>query len=177
MTDSASPESEIARGYDGMVGIICTGGTFDKTYDPITERLVMRRDPAARQIVEAAQLDNVSIQSVVNKDSLDLTAEEFDLIRRAIRSTRERRLVVIHGTSRLVDSAVSVADTKGKTVVFTGAMVPASIGASEASFNLGFAIACARVLAPGVWVAMNGEVFDPRHVRKNLQAGRFERIR
>lgn len=162
--------------YDGTVGVICTGGTFDKTYDPISEKLVMRSDSAAKTISEAAQLENISITSIVNKDSLDLNASDFDLIRESIRSAVEDRLVVIHGTSRLVDSAVGITDSHGKTVIFTGAMVPASIQPSEAAFNLGFAIACARVLAPGTWVAMNGEVFDPMHVRKNLTAGRFERM-
>jgi L-asparaginase len=46
---------------------------------------------------------------------------------------------------------------------------------SDAVFNLGFAMAAAGLLSPGVYVAMNGEVFEAGRVRKNTEAGRFQR--
>jgi L-asparaginase len=63
----------------------------------------------------------------------------------------------------------------GKTVVLFGAMQPARMRRSDAVFNLGFAWAVVNLLPEGVYIAMNGEVFEAGSVRKNLQAKRFER--
>lgn len=159
-----------------LVSILCTGGTFDKSYDPIKERLVVSGRPAAERIVTVAQVLGVSVSVAAQKDSLDLTEEELLRIRDSIEKVLEKRVVVVHGTSRLIENAMKVRRNVGKTVVFTGAMVPASIDSTEASFNLGFALAAARILEPGVWIAMSGEIFRPQEVIKNADLGRFERI-
>ena len=56
-----------------------------------------------------------------------------------------------------------------------GAMQPARMRRTDAVFNLGFAWAAASLLPEGVYIAMNGEVFEAGAVRKNLTAKRFER--
>jgi L-asparaginase len=61
-----------------------------------------------------------------------------------------------------------------KTIVLTGAMIPYAVDGSDAQFNLGFACGVAQVLPPGVYIAMNGQVFDWDKVRKNRSAGVFE---
>ena len=68
------------------------------------------------------------------------------------------------------------ANLAGKTVVFTGAMIPYAFGSSDGLFNLGSALSFAQVLLPGVYVAMNGEHFRWDEVRKNRDAGVFERL-
>jgi L-asparaginase len=60
-------------------------------------------------------------------------------------------------------------------VVLTGAMVPYAFGSSDGLFNLGSALSFAGVLPPGVYIAMNGEHFPWDQVRKNRDAGVFER--
>ena len=62
----------------------------------------------------------------------------------------------------------------GKTVVLTGAMQPALMRETDAHFNVGFAAAAAQLLPEGVYLAMNGRVFEAGKVRKNRAAGRFE---
>ncbi len=62
----------------------------------------------------------------------------------------------------------------GKTIVFTGAMIPYEIANSDAFFNLGFACSAAQLLPPGVHVAMNGKVFAWDNVQKNRSAGVFD---
>jgi L-asparaginase len=59
-------------------------------------------------------------------------------------------------------------------MVLTGAMVPYSVSGSDALFNLGSAIMAAQLLAPGVYIAMNGRCFPWRSVRKNRVLGEFE---
>jgi L-asparaginase len=55
-------------------------------------------------------------------------------------------------------------------------MVPARFDASDARFNLGFALAASRLLPVGVWVTINGLIQRWDQVRKNREAGAFEAI-
>ena len=75
----------------------------------------------------------------------------------------------------MVDTARVLSDIKGKTIVLTGAMQPATLRNSDAEFNVGFALAAVQTLPPGVYIAMNGEVFDPAKVHKDRSAHRFIR--
>jgi L-asparaginase len=63
-----------------------------------------------------------------------------------------------------------------KTIVLTGAMIPYKFGSSDGMFNLGSALAFVQVLPPGVYISMNGKVFEAGKVRKNLERGEFEAI-
>ena len=65
-------------------------------------------------------------------------------------------------------------ELRDKTIVLTGAMIPYAFGSSDGLFNLGSALSFAQVLAPGVYVAMNGRVFPWDNVRKNKERGVFE---
>jgi L-asparaginase len=53
-------------------------------------------------------------------------------------------------------------------------MVPYELAHSDAMFNLGFACGAAQLLPPGVYVAMNGRVFNAVNVAKNRAQGVFE---
>jgi L-asparaginase len=55
-------------------------------------------------------------------------------------------------------------------------MVPYKFGSSDGLFNLGSALAFAQVLPPGVYIAMNGKIFEAGKVRKNTDKGEFEKI-
>ena len=54
-----------------------------------------------------------------------------------------------------------------------GALAPARFADSDAPFNLGMAVAAAQTAAPGVWIAMNGTVFDGARVRKDRSVNSF----
>jgi L-asparaginase len=41
-------------------------------------------------------------------------------------------------------------------------------------FNIGCSVGALQSLPDGVYVAMNGRVWDPRNVKKNRAANRFE---
>jgi L-asparaginase len=43
-------------------------------------------------------------------------------------------------------------------------------------FNVAAAVTAAQTLPEGVYIAMNGRIFDPHEVRKNRERNRFERI-
>jgi L-asparaginase len=53
-------------------------------------------------------------------------------------------------------------------------MQPSLMRETDANFNVGFAAAATQLLPGGVYIAMNGRVFEAGKVRKNRAAGRFE---
>jgi len=60
--------------------------------------------------------------------------------------------------------------------VLTGALNPARFIDSDAVFNIGCAVAAVQCLPAGIWIAMNGRIWDPKRVRKNRVENRFEAI-
>ncbi|MCS7079166.1 MAG: asparaginase [Chloracidobacterium sp.] len=156
--------------------ILLTGGTLDKVYDERTGTLVFSRTHLFDMLDQArCYLADIAIEPVMLKDSLDMTEADRMLICAAAQRAPEARLIVTHGTDTMTETARCLAEhITDKTVVFVGAMIPYSFGGSDALFNLGFALASARLLPPGVYIAMNGTVFDWRNVRKNRERGRFE---
>jgi L-asparaginase len=58
-------------------------------------------------------------------------------------------------------------------VILTGAMTPLGFERSDGLQNLTESLFAARVLGPGVWIVMHGQVFDVDHARKDRAAARF----
>jgi len=157
--------------------ILSTGGTFDKVHDTLTEALVFS-DQEFTQIPEVLRLGKCffpSQQSVLQKDSLEMTDEDRELILNAVLAAEESKIVITHGTGTM-QQTVEYLDGKAgeKTVVLTGAMRPHSLGKSDAGFNLGGAIIAAQTLQSGVYVVMNGRIFSSGKVSKNIESGRFD---
>jgi L-asparaginase len=119
----------------------------------------------------------VEIRTLMMVDSLDMSDADRDLIARHCREAPEDRIVITHGTDTIVETAALLArSVPDKTIVLTGAMIPIAFGSSDGLFNLGGALTAVQVLDPGVYVVMNGRVFDWDGVRKNRATGMFERI-
>jgi L-asparaginase len=157
--------------------IIATGGTFDKCYAPIDGSLGFSESCVPALVGESRLQPAPVIEVLMLVDSLDMTPAQRQSLVAACQAAPESQLVIIHGTDTLVESAAAIAATAPeKTIVLTGAMVPARFDASDARFNLGFAIAAARVLPAGVWVAIHGLIQRWDQVRKNRAAGAFEAL-
>ena len=114
------------------------------------------------------------IESIFRKDSLDITNEDRALIRQRVLDTPEDRILITHGTDTMAETGRALAGIAGKTIILVGSLTPSHFKNSDATFNIAFAIGALQCLPPGVYVAMNGRVFDPFHVRKNREAGVFE---
>ena len=115
-----------------------------------------------------------AIETLLQKDSLDLDDADRALIRRAVKAADEDRIVITHGTDTMVETARALEGIDGKTIVLFGAMQPARMRYTDAMYNLGVATAAVQLLPPGVHLAMNGQIFAPDRVRKNRERGRFE---
>jgi L-asparaginase len=160
------------------IRVLACGGTFDKRYDPLEGALAFTTS-SLPAIVERVRLAiQVVVEVVMLIDSLDMQDADRARVADACRAAPEPALVIVHGTDTMPATAAVLGPLAlGKTVILTGAMVPYSIAQSDALFNLGFAFAAAQTLAPGVWVAMNGRIFEWDDVRKNRAAGVFETLR
>jgi L-asparaginase len=122
---------------------------------------------------------DIDIRTLMMVDSLEMRDEDRALIIHSCNRNPSNRILITHGTDRMVETArhLAEADIKDKTIVLTGAMVPYAFGtSSDGFFNLGSALAFAQVLPPGVYVVMNGRFFNWDRVRKNRQTGMFEEI-
>ncbi len=159
------------------IRIFVTGGTFDKTYDEIRGRLTFGESHIAEMLrLGRCRLD-VSLRTLMMIDSLDMTDADRELIVRSCQQCAETRIVITHGTDTMVETAAALARAVAdKTIVLTGAMIPYAFGSSDGLFNLGSALSFAQVLAPGVYLAMNGQHFAWNQVRKNRETGIFERV-
>lgn len=159
------------------VTIFTTGGTIDKVYfDAKSEYEV--GEPLIGEILHEANVAfDFEVRTLLRKDSLDMTDADRAAIVEGVRSTAARHIVITHGTDTMVQTAQAVEEAvDDKVVVLVGALNPARFRSSDAIFNIGFAMAAVQTLGDGVYVAMNGHIFTPDHVRKNRTANRFEEV-
>lgn len=156
------------------VRIITTGGTIDKVYFDANSQYEVGESHIPDILRESNVTREWAVTNLLRKDSLDLTDEDRALIRRAVETAEEDRIIVTHGTDTMVDTARALTGIPGKTIVLTGSLHPARFKTTDAVFNVASAFTAAQTLPPGVYLAMNGRIFAPDRVRKNRERNRFE---
>lgn len=156
--------------------IFTTGGTIDKIYFDQKSQYEVG-DPQAGGVLARANVTfDYAVESILRQDSLDMTDADRELIRKAVEAAAEDRIVITHGTDTMIETAKVLETVAGKTIVLTGSMYPAQFRDSDAVFNLGCAVIAVQTLTSGVYIAMNGRIFDPRSSLKNVEMNRFETI-
>ena len=156
------------------IHVLTTGGTIDKVYFDAKSEFEVGPPMIAELLKEAHVTAEVTIEPVLAKDSLELSDADRQLIRERVVACEADRILITHGTDTMTETAKTLADVAGKTIVLTGSMQPARFRNTDAVFNVGFALGVVQVLPPGVYLAINGRVFDAAHVRKNRERQRFE---
>ena len=156
------------------IAILTTGGTFDKVYfDANSEYSI--GEPCISSILDEGNVtSNYRVQSILKKDSLDINQSEREVIKNSIIACEEDRIIIIHGTDTMIETAKFLEDIQNKTIILTGSMQPARFRKTDAIFNSGFAFAAASCLENGVYIAMSGRIFKSGDVRKNIDLGKFE---
>ena len=154
--------------------IVTTGGTIDKIYFDDKSDFQVGEPQIGRILEELGVAFRYNVIPIIRKDSLHITADDRELLRATIAAQEARHVLVTHGTDSMVETAKVLATIPGKTIVITGALNPARFRGSDAEFNIGTAVGAVQSLPPGVYIAMNGRIWDPAHVRKNVAANRFE---
>lgn len=157
---------------------IQTGGTIDKDYPRQTKGYAFEiNEPAVKEILEKINpAFDYEVISVLRKDSLDLTAKDRKKIFEICERADFNKIVITHGTDTMIETARFLSEVKDKTIVLTGAFKPSKFSNSDADFNVGAAIGAVGVLGRGVYIVMNGMVFEYDKVQRNKITGKFEKI-
>jgi L-asparaginase len=156
------------------IKFFATGGTIDKVYFDAKSEFEVGSPQVSELLNDANVTFEHEIESILRKDSLDMTDADRALVRDRIAADPATNIVVTHGTDTMIQTARALKGIPGKTIVLTGSMQPARLRITDAAFNLGTAVAAAQTLPPGVYIAMNGKIFDPETSRKNVASHRFE---
>lgn len=155
--------------------IFTTGGTIDKVYFDALSEFQVGTSPLDAILREANVGIDYQLTSLMKKDSLELTDADRAAIRAAVSASDADRILITHGTDTMAQTGQALIGIEGKTIVLTGAMQPARLRSTDAIFNVGFAICAVLLQAPGVYIAMSGQVFPADQVRKDRAAGQFVR--
>ena len=157
------------------IKLLITGGTIDKQYDELDGELIFTQSGVEDMLAQGRAKLEISPETVMLKDSLDMDNKDRQQILKACLVCDESQIVITHGTDTMVEtSQVLAAEIKDKTIVLLGAMVPYQFKNSDALFNLGCAIAAVQTLECGVYITMNGRIFNYDEVIKNNELGEFQ---
>ena len=154
--------------------IVTTGGTIDKIYFDDKSDYQIGEPQIGAILRELGVNFRFSVIPILRKDSLHIGDDERELVRATIAAQPARHVLVTHGTDSMVQTGMVLKSIPDKTIVMTGALSPARFRGSDAEFNIGCAIGAVQSLPHGVYIAMNGLIWDPANVRKNVAANRFE---
>ena len=165
------------RGF--RVALISTGGTIEKTYDEL-EGVLTNEVSVLEVMLSRLQLDGVNIEriSLMNKDSLEMTPEDHQLIAQTAlhRAGGSDGVIIVHGTDRLsvTGHRIHELDPHPRVpIVLTGAMRPYALRRTDALQNLTEALLAVQLADPGVYVAMHNKLLAFPGVRKDPDHGTF----
>jgi L-asparaginase len=156
------------------IKFFAVGGTIDKVY---FDRLSTYKvgEPGVSDILREANVSfEYDCESIVRKDSLNMTEKDRQTVFELVSAEEARHIVITHGTDTMIKTAKRLQRIKDKVIVLTGAMQPALFKSTDAEFNIGAAVAAVQLLPDGVYIVMNGRVLDPGKVKKNRKLHRFE---
>ena len=158
------------------ITIFTIGGTIDKVYfDASSDYKV--GEPLVRKLLNKFKAHfEYEVRTLFQKDSLDLTEDDRSAILKEVLNCEDEKVLITHGTDTMAETAAFLSGVKDKTIVLTGALLPAVFKETDAEFNIGTALGALWSLPHGVFVAMNGYVFPWDDVVKNKSLGRFENL-
>ena len=157
-----------------QIKIFTTGGTIDKTYFDKNSDYHIGEPQAGGILDKSNVVFDYTVSSIFKKDSLDIDDVDRQIIRDTILTDSATHIIITHGTDTMVQTAKVLEEITGKTIVLTGSMSPAPFRDSDAVFNIGCSVMAVQLLPAGVYIVINGKVFDPKHSKKNVAMKRYE---
>ena len=159
-----------------MLEILTTGGTIDKVYFDKKSNYEVG-DPFVEELLRKMNVNiSFKVKSLMKIDSLEMTDIHREEILNYIKNSNANNFLITHGTDSIVETAIYLKKISDKTIVLTGSLKPAIFIDNDAIFNVGSALTSAQILKNGVYIVINGQVFNPDNVRKNLEKNIFETI-
>jgi L-asparaginase len=157
------------------VKLLITGGTIDKVYNQSSGGVEFTESHFPEMMKRARIEVEINSEVLMLIDSLDMSDTDRQLILKRCIECDEDHILITHGTDTMCETARLLGEkVDNKTIVLFGAMIPYTVGKSDALFNLGCAFSSVQLLAPGVYVAMNGRVLPWSDVQKNRDLGVFQ---
>ena len=161
------------------------GGTIEKVYSETEETTVFstESDNAIQYVLEnyvRPKSINIRYARILQKDSSHMTEEDRIKIADFIINSDTDKIVLTHGTSTMTQTAEFIMKKLKekniqKTILMTGAMRPHFLyGTTDSVANISAALMAVQIYDQGVFIAMNGRIFEAGTVIKNVQAGVFE---
>jgi L-asparaginase len=159
--------------------LLSTGGTIEKVYSE-QSGAVENRAAKLDRYLRALRLPDADIRSIqlMNKDSLEMTGADRAEVRDRVAELLKEGvpIVISHGTDTMVETGLfleSGLPSLKVPIILTGAMSPLGFEGSDALQNLTESLLAARLLSPGVFVVMHGQVFPVGRVRKDKDKATF----
>jgi L-asparaginase len=159
--------------------VLTTGGTMEKTYSEDAGAVANTESKIDRYLCLLRLPDvEVNIVPLMNKDSLEMSSNDRDLILGMVRAilTENAPMVITHGTDRMVETGLflkrALPDLK-LPIVLTGAMTPLGFEGSDGLQNLTESLSAVQLVPAGVYIVMHGSVYPVEKVRKDRALGRF----
>ena len=159
--------------------LLSTGGTIEKVYSE-QSGAVENRAAKLDRYLRVLRLPDADIRAMhlMNKDSLEMTdADRAEVRDRVAELLPEGAPIVIsHGTDTMVETGLFLEKAfpgLKAPIILTGAMTPLGFEGSDGLQNLTESLFAARLLSPGVFVVMHGQVFPVDRVRKDKDKATF----
>src|SRR3989344_6984188 len=145
------------------IKVFTAGGTIDKIYRE--ERGTLNFSFGKQAIKEMGEHKlklnmDYDIERLLAKDSLEMNDTDRELIKEACQDSVAKKILITHGTDTMIETARALSEIRGKVIILTGASQPFRFKDSDAEFNIGVAIGALNVLDNGVYIAMNGRVYQ-----------------
>src|SRR5437879_4255844 len=162
-----------------VIFVITTGGTIEKGYSEQTGSVSNLDSKIDRYLRQLRLPDtDVRVLPLLNKDSLEMTDTDRELILEKVRGLLDKNapIIITHGTDTMVDTGLhlqrALRELKAP-IVLTGAMTPLGFEGSDGLQNLTESLFAARILGPGIYVVMHNQAFPIDRVRKDRETSRF----
>jgi L-asparaginase len=163
------------------IHFIFTGGTIDSHYKGSADTAVPNKHSVIPDHMKELKLyTKLKFTEICMKDSRSLTKADVKRICDAVQKSPHKKIIITHGTYTMADTARYLKSNLTRTdqkIILTGSMIPLKgFDFTDASFNLGYAVAMSENIENGIYVCMNGRLFIPEEIAKDLSKGRFYSI-
>ena len=157
------------------ITLLTTGGTIDGAdSDKGTVRVL---SDVSRWLKTQKNIQ-INELSLFNKDSREITSSDRKLIVEAVRSCTDDYILISHGTFTIADTGKLLKKellNLNKTIFLTGSWKPFSENDSDAEFQLSFALSQINRAPNGVYIAMDGKLWDPTiTIKKEIGDGKYK---
>lgn len=161
-----------------QITILITGGTIDNLEYEKKENAPKNQHSLIPSLIKQARITEVIVTKIVCfKDSKFINDSDRELILQECKGSSSNKIIITHGTMTMPETAKYLGKHNlTKTIVLFGAAIPSNEDNSDALFNLGLAFSAVKTLSHGVYVTMNGKIFNFDEVKKNMKTGNFETL-